>query len=146
VWLVTPLPKQAKTRVIQVIDQISDFQAVPWQFHINIGFISIAATLVTGIIAYYVSAQAANISVPLWALMWMWAAVCILRRLPITIAGLGLREWTLTAFLSLYQVEPSNAVIMSLVIFSAGIFMAALGGLFQLSRTMSRHAPKTGTE
>jgi len=59
------------------------------------------------------------------------------RRIPISVANLGVREFTLVGLLALYGVDKSQALLMSMILFSALIVMALIGAIYQLSWTVS---------
>ncbi len=65
--------------------------------------------------------------------IWLQAIVYILGRIPISVANCGVREFALTSLLSLYGIAKSDALLMSAIIFSAHIFLAFIGALYQLS-------------
>ena len=94
-------------------------------------FITTIASLVGSVIIYILSARAANINVPVSVFVWLSVIVYILGRLPISIANLGVREFTLAGFLAIYGVETSAAVLMSMILFSASVLMAAIGVGYQ---------------
>ena len=52
--------------------------------------------------------------------------------MPISIANLGVREVTLVQFLAFYNVEPSAALLMSMIFFSGTVFMAIVGAAYQI--------------
>ncbi|NOR67274.1 MAG: hypothetical protein GQ528_07955 [Woeseiaceae bacterium] len=58
--------------------------------------------------------------------------IYVLGRLPISIANLGVREVTLVGLLAVYGVEKPAALLMSMILFSALVFMAGIGSMFQL--------------
>ena len=56
--------------------------------------------------------------------------------LPITIAGLGIREGILLVALSAYDVPGEQAVALGLLGFSTIVFMALIGAGYQLALTV----------
>jgi hypothetical protein len=60
------------------------------------------------------------------------AVIYVLGRIPISVANLGVREVTLVGLLALYGVEKPQALLMSMILFSAVIFMAVIGAIYQL--------------
>lgn len=131
--LLRPFPAGIRRRGQEILEQIALFQVVGWKFHLAMSAITIAGTLLGGIILYVLAAKTVNITVPVAVLVWLWAALYILERVPISIANLGVREATLASLLSIYGVEPSTAVLMSAILFSALIFMAVIGAIFNFS-------------
>ena len=129
-YLLRPLPESIRQKARQVLEQIALFQIVGWQFHLLMVLITGAGILVGGIVMYMFAAKAANITIPPSVFVWLWPIIYILQRVPISIANLGVREATLAALLPIYGVAPSKAVMMSMVLFSALIFMAVIGAVF----------------
>ncbi len=71
-----------------------------------------------------------------WA--WIISLLSLALVLPLTIAGLGVREGTLVGLLGLFGVSPVAALGLSLSLFSLQVFLATMGGLIQL-RDIYKH-------
>jgi len=140
-YLLRPLPESIRQKARQVLEQIALFQIVGWQFHLLMVLITGAGILVGGIVMYMFAAKAANITIPPSVFVWLWPIIYILQRVPISIANLGVREATLAALLPIYGVAPSKAVMMSMVLFSALIFMAVIGAVFNFCGFMTGVRP-----
>lgn len=65
---------------------------------------------------------------------WIWAVLSLVLLLPITIAGLGLREGTLIGILGLLGVLPAQAIALSLSLFGVQIIIAFVGGVLEFRR------------
>jgi hypothetical protein len=94
-------------------------------------------TLVGGVVTYILAARTAHVIAPLSVFVWLCAAIYVLGRLPISVANLGVREATLVGFLAVYGVEKPAAMLMSMILFSALVFMAIIGAVYQLSWTVT---------
>ena len=81
---------------------------------------------------YYCAARAAGIGVSIGVLMWVCAVIFLLSKIPITVANLGVREVALVGLLTGYGVSRSEALLMSMILLSSLVFMAILGGVYQL--------------
>lgn len=125
-----PLKMRQKSR--EVLDQIAVFQTAGWWFHLLVAFITFTGTLVGGVVVYVLAARSANVTVPVIVCVWLCVGIYVLGRLPISVANLGVREVTLVGFLAVYGVEKPAALLMSMILFSALIFMAGIGSMFQL--------------
>ena len=132
-YLLKPLPADIRRKARQIPEQIALFQIVGWRFHLLMMLITTVGILIGGSIMYLFAARAVNITVPLTVFVWLWPVIYILQRVPISIANLGVREATLAGLLPIYGVEPSKAVLMSMILFSALVFMAVLGAVFHFS-------------
>jgi len=134
------LPESIYKKIRTILEQIRLFQTAGCCFHFTAVAIGLAATLV-GIAIYILAAEAASISVPALALAWQSSAVYILGRLPISVANLGVREFTLIELLRRYGAEPPAALLMSMIIFSNFLLMAAIGACFQLAWALRTKQP-----
>ncbi len=136
-FLLRPFPVKIRQKGREILGQIATFQAAGAGFHLKIASITTIDTLIGGVIVYVLSARAASIAVPVVVLVWIFAAICVLGRVPISVANLGVREVTLVGLLGIYGVEKSQALLMSMIIFSALILMAVIGAMYQISWAVS---------
>jgi uncharacterized membrane protein YbhN (UPF0104 family) len=132
-FLLKPFPSKIRRKGQEVLDQIAVFQVAGWRFHASIAFIATAGTFIGAFAIFLFAARAANIDVPPSVFLWLWPFIYIVGRLPISVANLGVREISLVGILSLYGVEKSSALLMSMILFSALILMAMIGAVLQLS-------------
>ena len=135
--LLKPFPAKIRQKAQEILEQTAIFQNVGGRFHLIIASITIIANLIGGVLIYFLSAKAANITAPAGVFVWLCAAIYILGRIPISVANLGVREFTLVGLLGIYGVEKSQALLMSMILFSAVILMAAIGAIYQLSWTIT---------
>jgi uncharacterized membrane protein YbhN (UPF0104 family) len=129
-YLLKPLPESIRQKARLSLEQIALFQVVGWRFHLLMVLITSVGILAGGTVMYMFASKAANITVPLSVFVWLWPVIYILQRVPISIANLGVREATLAGLLPIYGVEPSGAIMMSMILFSALVFMAVIGAVF----------------
>lgn len=61
---------------------------------------------------------------------WIFGIVSVVTMLPLTIAGLGLREGSFVGVLGLFKVSPEKAIAVSLAMFGLMLVGAAIGALF----------------
>ncbi len=139
--LLRPLPDKARRKAEEILDQIAVFQAVGWRFHLAFVLITVADTLVGGVVTYILAARTAHIVAPVWVFVWLCAGIYVVGRIPISVANLGVREATLVGFLAVYGVEKSAAMLMSMILFSALVFMAIVGAVYQLFWTLTAKKP-----
>lgn len=141
IWLRWPLrclPGWLRNTGNRILDQLGLYQNAPWSFHGIVVALYILGFTVLGNTIYVLAARAAGIEVSIGAIIWVCALVYILSRLPISIANFGWREMTLVTGLGLYGAGPSAAFVMSMVLFSNKLVIAAIGACFQLAWTL-RH-------
>jgi len=132
-FLSKPLPSSLQQHSEKILSQIALFQTAGAWFHLAIAGTNVIACIVGGVLIYVAAAKSAGITVPVGTLIWLCAAVFVLGGLPISVANLGVREVTLAGLLSIYGVEKTSALLMSMILFSSLIFMAAIGAAFQLA-------------
>jgi uncharacterized membrane protein YbhN (UPF0104 family) len=131
-----PFPKIIRLPAERILEQIKVFQTEGWSFHLQIIGINLAVSLI-GVVIYICAAMAGGIAVPAMALVWQSSAVYILGRLPVSVANLGIREFTLIEFLGVYGIDPPAAILMSMIIFSVTILMAFIGAMYQITWAVS---------
>lgn len=141
-YVLRPFPEMIRTMLERILEQIKVFQTAGLGFHLLIVVITLVDALF-GAVIYVFAAKAAAIEVSPIVLVWQSSVVYLLGRLPISIANLGVREFTLVEFLSLYGVEASAALLMSFTIFSAAIVMALIGAGFQIAWMAGKKSAKS---
>jgi len=141
--LLKPFPAKIRQKGQEILEQTAIFQNVGGRFHLTIASITIIANLIGGVLIYFLSAKAANITAPVGVFVWLCAVIYVLGRIPISVANLGVREFTLVGLLGIYGVEKSQALLMSMILFSAVILMAAIGAIYQIFWTVSEKKSKS---
>ena len=131
-----PLPQSVQEKGRTLLMQIATFQSAGWRFHLAVGSINVVAALPAGWLWYLFAAWAASVVVPTSVLIWLCAIVFVLGKIPISIANLGVREVTLVVMLAGYGVSEPAALLMSMILFSSLVFLAALGVVYQLVWTL----------
>jgi len=132
ILLLKPLPTKVHQKVREIFSHIDSFKIAGYRFHLVMALFTILTSVIGAVILYTLAARAANISIPWSVFVWLSAVIYILGRIPISIANLGVRETMLVTFLVPCGVEPSAALLMSMVLFSATILMAVIGAACQL--------------
>ncbi len=131
-FLFWPLPAAIRQKVLSIFDRTATFQTAGAAFHLKIASITVIDTLIGGSVTYILAARAANITAPIGIFVWLCAVIYVLGRVPISVANLGVREVTLVGMLALYGAEKPQALLMSMILFSALIVMAVIGAAYQL--------------
>jgi uncharacterized membrane protein YbhN (UPF0104 family) len=132
------VPQRFLKKIEEIFSQIKEFQIAGWRFHLDITLITIVAGIAS-VVVFVLAGKAVGINVPVGLFVWQCILIYLLGRLPISLANLGVREFTLIEMLAKYNVPSSQALMMSMVIFSGVIFMAAIGGFCQLWWTFEAH-------
>ena len=131
-FMLRPFPAKISQKGREILDQIATFQAAGAGFHLRIASITIIDTLIATVIAYILAARAANITAPVGVFVWLCAVIYVLGRVPISVANLGVREVILVGLLGIYGVDKSQALLMSMILFSALVVMAIIGAIYQI--------------
>jgi uncharacterized membrane protein YbhN (UPF0104 family) len=76
--------------------------------------------------------KAAALPLNLIDILWMGSLVLMLQTLPISFAGIGLREGAYAYLFTLYDLPPENGVLIGILFFSQMLIMAFVGGVFEL--------------
>ena len=113
--------------------------------HGRIAAVSVVQVIL-GAAAFYLFAAALSLPISLITATWLRSLVVVLQTLPISIAGLGVREGTLVLLLGPYGVEPADAVAFSLLLFSGTLFVGALGALLEVRAALFRTGRRLGTQ
>jgi glycosyltransferase 2 family protein len=88
------------------------------------------------VLTNYLFCIAPGISIGYIQLLWVVAAVSLVQSLPISIAGVGVREGAYVYLLGLQGVAEPIALALSLLIFGTQILLALMGGLLQLKEVL----------
>ncbi len=126
------LPHGVRDKGLAMLEQLATFQTAGPRFHLVVAVINVVNGLFVGLLIYLFAARAAYIGVSLGVLLWLCTIVFLLSKVPISIANLGVREVTLVGLLTGYGVTQAEALLMSMILFSSLVFMAALGAVYQL--------------
>lgn len=87
----------------------------------------------------YLVFVALRVDLPFITILWISASVLLILSLPITLAGIGLRETGFAWFLALYGIEPEKGVILGGML-SLQLFMnRGLGALLDMLETRSSY-------
>jgi uncharacterized membrane protein YbhN (UPF0104 family) len=135
--LLKPFPAKIRQKGLNMLEQIATFHTAGAGFHLGIAAASIIDTLIGGVITYILAARAANVNAPIGTFIWLCAIVYILGRIPVSVANLGVREAMLVILLAPYGVEKPQALLMSMIWFSALIVMALIGAGYQIFWTVA---------
>ena len=80
----------------------------------------------------YLLMKAAGLPFNLIDIVWMGSLVLMLQTLPISFAGIGLREGAYAYLFTLYELPPEKGVLIGLLFFSQILIMAFVGAVFEL--------------
>ena len=125
------LPLRFRPKAEGIFNRIQIFQTIRWQFHLKIILFNLITTIISAFV-YYFAAAAAGIHAPISLFVLQSSIMYMLALIPISIANLGVREYTLLETLGQYGIAAPAALLMSAVIFSNKIFFSAIGAIYLL--------------
>jgi hypothetical protein len=85
-----------------------------------------------GILNFHILASAVRIDLPVYVSGWVRSFLGVVQMIPVSIAGLGIREASAVVLLSDYGVQEAQALSFSLLIFAQMVVVGMVGGLLQL--------------
>jgi len=85
-----------------------------------------------GLVYFFSLARAVDIQLPFFVIGWISTFVTIIQMIPISIAGLGIREASYAVLLNDYGISPEQAISFSITIFAVFVIVGLLGGIFEL--------------
>jgi len=99
-----------------------------------------------GICSFYLLALALGVELNLIHWGWIRSSVVLLTLLPISIAGLGIREGAFVILLGPFGIEPTSAVAYSFILFIQILVLAGLGGLIEAKTSLFPNHSKPRTD
>jgi uncharacterized membrane protein YbhN (UPF0104 family) len=146
--VVFALPRQSRTarRVRRILARVGRVRPVGLAFHARLLATGLLRHLI-GAAAFLAFAAAAGVKLELAEALWARGVTGIAMLLPLSIAGLGLRELSYVALLGLFGIAPASALAMSLMVFGCLLLNAAAGAAIELHgtlQTVDRAGPSGG--
>lgn len=87
----------------------------------------------------YFLALSIKVDVSLINLLWIVSLVNMVLIIPVTILGIGLREWSLVYFLGLINISYGESLSLSMLIFFVLLFIGLLGGIIELKEILKKN-------
>lgn len=87
--------------------------------------------LVVFVLRMFILVRGFHIPLGITDIMWISSLVLILQTLPVTVAGIGLREGAYAYLFTLFGLLPSTGVLIGLFFFMQMILIACVGGIFE---------------
>lgn len=131
------LPKFFAAKLRALINAVTAFQSLRRRSMLSIFGIS-AASLALFVISAYIVAQALGMEIGILALLWIRSLVFVVTLVPITIAGIGVREAAFIGFLGIYGISAADALAFSLANFGLQLAIAAVGALLEACGLVQR--------
>jgi uncharacterized protein (TIRG00374 family) len=133
---ILPLPNFIKEIIEKLSNAMRQFQNLQLKDHLEvIGLLLLYHTI--GVFSFFCFAKSLDINLSIWTIGWIRSAIALIIMLPLSFAGLGIREGTLVILLSQYGVTPNVSMALSFLFFFRKIIISLLGGLFELKNLLS---------
>jgi uncharacterized membrane protein YbhN (UPF0104 family) len=130
------LARRWPNRLASVRQALSRSRRLPRPLLVQVFLLGIVVHLV-GILAFALVAAALQLSLPLPTIGWTRSAAILITVLPLSVAGLGLREGAFVLLLAPYGVSAADALSYSLLAFAATVLaIGLLGGVLEACRLL----------
>lgn len=116
-------------------EALTDSRALPRSAFLPVAGLSLLAHLL-GVVGYWLVALAVGLNLDVVSAGWLRSAMILAAMMPVSFAGLGVREGTAVALLAAsYGIAGEEALAFSLLVFATTVlFPAIIGGLIELRR------------
>jgi len=135
-WFIDRIPLKGFERSLsekteKVLESVRAFRALSFSGWISVVMLS-ASRHVLAIVMMFCFAQALGMIVDFSTIGWIRSLMNIVIMLPISFAGLGVREASYAVLLEPYGIPGSQAVALSLFAFVVHLALAVVGGLLEI--------------
>ena len=131
------MPARIVRAMTTLIASVGAYRHLPGNRALPIIVMSLLATFLFVLSAWY-CAHAIGLDISLVSLIWVRSLVFLLTLMPISVAGVGLRELGFVGLLGLIGVPAPAALAFSLANFSLQLVQAAVGGIIEAARFLCR--------
>lgn len=129
-----PMPAKLAKLTHKITQAAQKWRTMPRRAHTVVLLLGALAHVI-GIVVFVCLAWAMRIDVGFVSLGWIRSAVILATMIPISVAGLGLREGAMIVMLKAYGIDESHAVAMSLLVFVFVMLLpGVIGGMFEIKR------------
>jgi uncharacterized protein (TIRG00374 family) len=124
------IPKVVSSKVGKLITSLSQYKDLSYSYLAILVSISFVYQFI-GIVAAYFFVLALDLKISLITIAWVRSARLVIAMLPISISGVGVREWTSVFLLTPYGVSAADAIALSLLSYGSRLWLGAIGGLLE---------------
>jgi hypothetical protein len=101
---------------------------------------------ILGIFSFMLLAIALDLHISFMAIGWIRVVMHALLMLPISMAGIGVREGSLVVLLQEYAVAPNDAVALAFLLFIVQLLSNSTGGLFEIKNLIGPRRQRARAE
>lgn len=124
------VPGIIRSKISKLLISTGQYHGLSRSLLIYIFGLSLASHLL-GILTFYLFALSLGINISFINIGWVRSFILIVTMLPVSFAGLGVREGTLIYLLQPYGVLTTDAVALSFLLFTRTLLLGGIGGLFE---------------
>ena len=124
------IPMSMKNSVLKLTEALKTFHDLTFKEKLEIFWLQLGGSIFS-IMGWFLLAQGLMISVSPFTFGWIRSFLTMLVIIPIHIAGLGIRELSLTMVLPMYGVTLDEALALSFLLFFTKVFWGTIGGIFE---------------
>lgn len=121
------MPQVVVLKARTIYRSITSFQSLNWRSIAWLWLLSFLSQFLV-VVGAQLLAFSVGIRLPLFVISWVRSAVSILLHLPVSLAGLGVRDASLVWLLESYGVPGTQAVALSMLMFAVGVMIGLVGG------------------
>ena len=120
---------EAASRTLEAVSELRRYRAMLWQTVL----LSVVIRVVWSL-GWFVVAQAMGVPLSLPMVITFASLVDLIRMLPISIGGIGVREWAIIVLFADAGIGRDQALMFSFLVFAPILLNAIVGGLLYISR------------
>lgn len=125
------IPRIMRSKISKLLISTSQYHSLSRSLLIYVLGLSLISHLI-GILSFYLFALSLGINISYINIGWVRSFMLIITMLPVSFAGLGIREGTLVFLLQPYGVSATDAVALSFLFFARTLLVGGIGGLFEV--------------
>jgi len=137
------IPQVLRMKIAKAATAAEVFDALPKRTVAYMVGLVVSRQLIIAL-ALVLFAKAVGIDLLFAVAGWIDAFLHILLMIPISVAGLGVREAGLVVSLQTYGVNPADALALSMLLLGKKMVRAGIGGILEIRYVLMRPAPPTG--
>lgn len=124
------IPRIIRSNISKLLVSTSQYHSLSQSSLIYVFGLFLISNLL-GVLSFYLFALSLGTDISFISIGWVRSFISIITMLPVSFAGLGVREGTLVFLLQPYGVSATDAVALSFLFFARTLLVAGIGGLFE---------------
>lgn len=121
------LPRPIRTKIARGWQAMTAFNMMETRVIVLVFGLSLLGHGV-GVLLYHVLAMAVGIDLPVHVIGWVRSLSSLVQMMPVSVAGLGVREASLVLLLRSYDVPEAKALSLSLAVLAVNVVWGIVGG------------------